>query len=399
MVDTINTIKFSQFSSGGDLSNGATTVGLASGSNAQFNNPWTFLPSGTTSQRPAPSSVINYRLRFNTDDQLYEYYDAVAGMWTQLQENSFLTGPYITYTADSNLPNAQNLSLLTNGLLKQTIASDIATLAIATNGTDYYGPGFTGYISAPAGLKDVNGNIMLGTSVNISAVNYVNVFNGATGIAPGVEALGTDTNIDFKIQARGTGQVFLATQNTTFPVIIFSGTGFQHNTSFAIANTPASRTITIPDATGTMLMTGQAINTVPSISFGGSPLSTYITGGTFTPTITFGGASVGMTFSSQLGTYSRIGNIVTFHIFCQFTAVGSSTGNASIVLPFSPAQANICFAVYGQFFTSTTPPWIQQSSGVNFMFQGFNSGGSGSVLTNSAFANGTQLVISGSYLV
>ena len=83
----VNTVKFSQFENGGDLKNSYTTVGLKSGSNAFFNNPWTFLPEGTTISRPVPSPDINYRLRLNTDTQVYEYYNAVMGAWQQLSPN------------------------------------------------------------------------------------------------------------------------------------------------------------------------------------------------------------------------------------------------------------------------------------------------------------------------
>ncbi len=138
----VDTIKFSQMTAGGDLANNEKTPGLLSGANVLFNNPWTFLPSGTPADRPAPSSLINYRLRFNTTDKLYEYYDAVLGMWTQLQESAFTAGPFITYTADASLPDAQNLGALANGILKQTITTGVATLNIAVNGTDYFGPGF-----------------------------------------------------------------------------------------------------------------------------------------------------------------------------------------------------------------------------------------------------------------
>ena len=71
----VSTVKFSEFSSGGDLANGETTVGLAGGINEKYNNPWTFLPSGTTGDRPAIDSSMFYRLRLNTDSQLYEYYN------------------------------------------------------------------------------------------------------------------------------------------------------------------------------------------------------------------------------------------------------------------------------------------------------------------------------------
>ena len=114
----------------GNINNDDKTPGLEGGANVLFNNAWTFLPPGTTAQRPTPSSIVNYRLRFNTDDQLYEYYDAVLGQWTQLQESAFTQGPFITYTADASLPDAQNLGALADGILRQTITAGVATLDI-----------------------------------------------------------------------------------------------------------------------------------------------------------------------------------------------------------------------------------------------------------------------------
>lgn len=137
----VDTIKFSQMTDGGDIDNNKKTPGLKSGGNVLFNNPWTFLPPGTTAERPTPSAEVNYRLRFNTDEQLYEYYDAVLGAWTQLQESAFTQGPFITYTADASLPDAQNLGALADGILKQSITLGVATLDIAVNGTDYWAPG------------------------------------------------------------------------------------------------------------------------------------------------------------------------------------------------------------------------------------------------------------------
>lgn len=78
------TRKFSEFDDGGDLSNDKVTVGLGGTGNTQYNNPWTFLPPGTTGDRPAPSSSINFRLRFNTTDELYEYYNSTSMTWIQL---------------------------------------------------------------------------------------------------------------------------------------------------------------------------------------------------------------------------------------------------------------------------------------------------------------------------
>ncbi len=137
----VDTIKFSQMTDGGDIDNNKKVPGLKNGGNVLFNNPWTFLPSGTTAQRPTPSADVNFRLRFNTEDQLYEYYDAVLGAWTQLQESLFTAGPFLIYQADPSIPDGQNLGALADGILKQSIVAGIAALDIAVAGTDYWAPG------------------------------------------------------------------------------------------------------------------------------------------------------------------------------------------------------------------------------------------------------------------
>jgi hypothetical protein len=84
----VDTKKFSEFDDGGDIPNDTITVGLGSGGNTKYNNPWTFLTDGTTAGRPTPSPTINYRLRFNTTTRRYEYYDGVDLAWVQLAEDT-----------------------------------------------------------------------------------------------------------------------------------------------------------------------------------------------------------------------------------------------------------------------------------------------------------------------
>lgn len=69
---------------GGDLANSDKTPGLLAGANVLFNNPWTFLASGSTADRPIPSAAIDGRLRFNTDILVYEYYDTLTSSWVEL---------------------------------------------------------------------------------------------------------------------------------------------------------------------------------------------------------------------------------------------------------------------------------------------------------------------------
>lgn len=71
----------------------------------------------------------------------------------------------------------------------------------------------------------------------------------------------------------------------------------------------------------------------------GVQLVTSSTSGTFTPTISFGGASVGVTYGTQSGTYTLVGNRVIFDLIVVISAKGSSTGAAVIGgLPFTAAN-------------------------------------------------------------
>jgi hypothetical protein len=72
--------------------------------------------------------------------------------------------------------------------------------------------------------------------------------------------------------------------------------------------------------------------------------------GTFTPGITFGGGSTGMTFSTQYGKSTKIGNVVFATGRIVLTAKGSSTGIALITgLPYTSNADTDYRAVAGVF--------------------------------------------------
>lgn len=75
----------------------------------------------------------------------------------------------------------------------------------------------------------------------------------------------------------------------------------------------------------------------------GNPTFTWDTVGTFTPGISFGGASVGVTYGTQAGFYLHFGQLVLFWIQLILTSKGSSTGNALITgLPVTASGAVNC---------------------------------------------------------
>ena len=104
-------------------------------------------------------------------------------------------------------------------------------------------------------------------------------------------------------------------------------------------------------------------NVIPASGFGIDFAATSGTGtselladyeeGTWTPTIAFGGASVGVTYGSRSGVYTKIGRMVYFTFSFALTSKGSSTGNITITgLPFTSTnigQAMLRFSYNAAF--------------------------------------------------
>jgi len=77
------------------------------------------------------------------------------------------------------------------------------------------------------------------------------------------------------------------------------------------------------------------VGTGTSVSLTGREVPVYETG-TWTPSITFGGGSTGITYSAQEGNYTRIGRIVYVSGYFVLTSKGTDTGSAKINgLPFT----------------------------------------------------------------
>ncbi len=101
-------------------------------------------------------------------------------------------------------------------------------------------------------FNDTNGHTILGVELSTNAVNNLSVLNADTGVTPELKAAGTDPNIGLNIRAKAAGVISLISQATTTPLFIYNGTSSQHTTALAFANTAASRTVTFPDADGTI---------------------------------------------------------------------------------------------------------------------------------------------------
>lgn len=287
MDDAVRTLKFSQMTDGGDLSIDNKTPGLLSGANVLFNNPLPPLPTGTTAERPPLDASMYLRLRFNTTLQSFEFYNPTLAQWVQLQDSVDIAEfPFLIYSPEPLLPNAFDIGTLSSGILRQTVAAGVSTPAIATNGIDYYGPGFTGYFVSPSGIADVNNRpIIHVNTAGITSVNYIGFTNSLSTLPVLMQPEGTDVNIGYNIYSKGLGVGSFGSRSLTNQFQYLSGTNLQHHTFFNFPSTAATRTVTWQDVSGTVAyiadvgvtsITGTANQVLANGTFG-SPIAGAVT--------------------------------------------------------------------------------------------------------------------------
>lgn len=130
---------------------------------------------------------------------------------------------------------------------------------------------------------------------------------------------------------------------------------------------------------------------------GGSP----ITQGIFTPSIAFGGNSVGVTYSQQVGAFIKIGNSVNVQIRLILSNKGSSVGIATVQgLPYAANLTLIDVMVLtGRVNNSTFPgsPIPAFATSLNAINLSYFNAGNLSNIDDTMFMNNTNLTISGVY--
>jgi hypothetical protein len=126
--------------------------------------------------------------------------------------------------------------------------------------------------------------------------------------------------------------------------------------------------------------------------------------GTWTMGVSFGNASVGVTYGVNTGTYTKIGRQVTVNGLLSLTSKGSSTGNAKITgLPFTIAGGTSNYGTPSLRFENVTfTNQFQGYGGVtttNIELEEITLLGVASTLTNADFANNSTVMINFTYFV
>ena len=127
--------------------------------------------------------------------------------------------------------------------------------------------------------------------------------------------------------------------------------------------------------------------------------------GAWTPTIYFGGATVGVTYGTPYGGfYTKVGRLVTIQAIISLTSKGSSTGDAEIRgLPFamnSGASAYSAITIRSATVTFADIIMAYVPSNVQYIaLQESTNAGAVTAITDADFANTSVLMIGGSYIV
>ena len=128
--------------------------------------------------------------------------------------------------------------------------------------------------------------------------------------------------------------------------------------------------------------------------------------GTWTPTISFGGASVGVTYAAgRAGQYTKIGRQVTVTAYILLTSKGSSTGLARIGgLPFATGNATGYFSAGSLAALSaiTYEGQIQayaENNSTSYTLNDYSEAGVQGNITDADFSNVSQIIFTATYHV
>jgi hypothetical protein len=163
------------------------------------------------------------------------------------------------------------------------------------------------------------------------------------------------------------------------------------------------KNIGIGATTPTTSGTGITFPATQSASSNANTLDDYEEGG-FVPTITFGGASVGVTYNTTYtgATYTKIGNRVCVSGYVLLNSKGTSTGSASIGnLPFvseSGATRYLGASVGGSSFTFANQFWARigpTSTSIDLIET--TEAGVNTFITDADFTNSTEIYFSATY--
>jgi hypothetical protein len=302
--------------------------------------------------------------------------------------------PAITFNGDTNTgiyrPGADQLAIATGG--SERVRVDSSGKLLVGTSSDF--DGFLNQISSTSGLQ-------LSLRRTNSNPVYIKLSSGASGDNVGgggqlgyLRWYGFHTSADYEA-ARISAEVDGTPGVNNMPGrLVFSTTAYG-------ASTPTERMRI--DSTGLMTLAGPGIK-FPATQVASTDPNTLddYEEGTWTPDLQFGGAKVGMTYSVQSGTYTKIGKLVYIIGLIALSNKGSSTGDAIVQgLPFNaPTTGGAPNGGGGLSYWAnfvTTKPETFATGGASISL--YSTGTTIVSATNANFANNTYMYFYCTYQV
>ena len=248
-------------------------------------------------------------------------------------------------------------------------------------------------VNSALNLVSGSSNLLLGASAG-SAFNGAessNIILANTGVAADATTIriGTLATQTKNFQAGIAGKTNTGASN----VVIIDATGQLATTSGGAVslNTTGTQTTTIGNLTGTT-----------TVNFGGgSALATYTGTTSWTPQFTANSSTTGITYTNQIGTYNRIGSLVTYTINITLSSKGANTTIVHVEnFPFASGTTNSWPATIISFsgitFTGQLGAYF---NGSVIDFVQISTAGALTFLNNTAFTNTSAFSISGQFLI
>ena len=138
------------------------------------------------------------------------------------------------------------------------------------------------------------------------------------------------------------------------------------------------------------------------ISFDGTnTLSTYTNTTSYTPTVQFAGGNTGITYGTQTGYWSRLGNVVYFYAAVGLTSKGSSTGAFQLNLPVAAAYDSAAAVIIAEINVSRdfVTGWIVGGGQIMYFRMSGLDSETNINLSDALIENTTSFIVAGTYFV
>ena len=304
---------------------------------------------------------------------------------------SRITSPFMSATANVYSPSANTVAIRTSGSDSVVFNSSgntgmgsASTTAAARLHVNETMSSNSAYHTALI----VQGQPSSGTTGNSSQGGVQIEFRGRTDGAMANASIATIGAFIHTTAVNNQGGIFLRAAPTA--------SGMEDLVRFSSSNDGSAR---MHFRNATMASNGTGI-TFPASQYASTDANTLddYEEGTWTPTLSFNGSSTGITYGTQTAQYIKIGSTVFVNMYLYLSNKGTATGQAEINgFPFT-AKAGIDFFIplgVRGFINSGGNQVSLYSRGGNTtvfsMYQCNLTGSSNQTLTNSAFANSTEL--------